>query len=90
MGRTAPSSTACQRPGLDGDLRLAAGVDLVDRRGEHDVDVLGRADLEVGVERARVAVEVLACAELHRVDEDRDDEGVAAASRDRASVISEA
>ena len=52
----------------------AARVDLLDRRGEHDVDALALAHAEVGLERARVAVEVLAGPELERVDEDRGDD----------------
>ena len=56
----APSSTAPSGPGSTRDLRVAAGVDLLDRRREDDVDALLGADLEVGVEGARVAVEVLA------------------------------
>ena len=64
-----------ERSGLDGHRRLLgpARVDLLDGRGEDDVDALLLADLEVEVEGARVAVEVLAGAELERVDEHRGD-----------------
>ena len=44
----------------DADLRLAARVDLVDGRGEDDVRAGLLGELEVGVQGARVAVEVLA------------------------------
>ena len=46
---------------------------------EHHVHALLAADREVGVEGARVAVEVLAGPELQRVDEHRHDDGVGAA-----------
>jgi hypothetical protein len=41
--------------------------------GEHQLDALLAAGVEVGLDRARVAVEVLARAELQRVHEDRHD-----------------
>ena len=53
-----------RRPRLDGDQRLAAGIDLVGRRGEDDVLALPLAELEIRLERARVALEVLAGREL--------------------------
>ena len=75
-----------QRAGVDGDLRRTARVDLVDRRREEDVDALGLAERQVLVERARVAVEVLAGPELQRVHEQRHDQrGVAADLRAGAS-----
>ena len=64
-----------QRARVDGHADRAGRVDLVDRRVEDDVGALLGQRGEVGVPGARVAVEVLAGAELGRVDEDRDDDG---------------
>ena len=64
-----------QRAGLDGDLRRTSRVDVVDRRREEHVDTLGLAERAVLLERARVAVEVLARAELQGVHEQRHDQG---------------
>ena len=50
----------------------APGIHLLHARCEDDVDALGGTHLEVGVEGAGIAVEVLGRGELHRVDEDAD------------------
>ncbi len=67
----------------DADLGLATGVHLVHGGGEHDVRAGLPGELEVGVQGARVAVEVLALTELQRVDEDGDDD-LAVPARDTA------
>ena len=63
-----------ERAGGDAHARVALGVDDVGGRREDEVDASGRADLEVGVEGARVAREVLLGPELERVEEDRHDD----------------
>ena len=77
-----------ERAGRDPDARVAVLVDDVGGRGEDEVDARGRADLQVGVEGARVAREVLAWAELQRVEEDRDDDvcGALASGADQGRV----
>src|SRR4029453_16808750 len=57
------------------------GVHLVHGRREHEVDTELVADLEVRVQRARIALEVIFAIELKRVDEDADNDGVAALAR---------
>jgi hypothetical protein len=78
-GPVRPLEHLAHRPGADPHERRAVGVDDVGRRREDDVGALARAHREVGLERARVAVEVLARPELQRVDEDGDDDVSAAA-----------
>ena len=77
--RSAPSRTSPE-PG-DADRRgEAVGVDLGDGGGEQHVDAeLG--DRGVARLRARVGVEVAGLVELRRVDEQRDDDLVAALAR---------
>ncbi len=58
----------------DPDLRFATGVDLVDGRREDHVGAGRAGHREIGVQGARVAVEVGGLPELERVDEDRDDD----------------
>src|SRR3954447_5521763 len=70
-----------QRSRGDPHLGLTIRVDDVRGRGEDNVDLLARAEREVGVEGARIAVEVLPRRELQGVEEDRDDHGVAACAR---------
>ena len=62
----------------EADRRQVGAIQLLRRRSEDHVDALGRAQLQVGFEVARIAVEVLAGAELQRVDEDRHDDEVRA------------
>src|SRR5690606_41233272 len=69
--------------GADPDLGCAARVDLLHRGGEHDVGSRLLGQLQVRVQGAGVAVEVLALSELERVDEDGDDD-LAVGSRDPA------
>src|SRR3954451_137616 len=70
-----------QRSRGDPHLGLTIRVDDVRGRGEDHVDLLARAECKVGVEGARIAVEVLPRRELQGVEEDRDDHGVAACAR---------
>ncbi len=72
-----------QRTGLDGDLGLSGPprVDLVHCRREDDVGTLAGTHLEVGLEGAWIAVEILRGPELQRVDEDRGDDRAGAAPR---------
>jgi len=63
---------------VDPYLRLAAGVDLVDGGGEHEVGAGLFGELDVFREGAGVAVQVLMRAELQRVDEDGDGDEAAA------------
>ena len=65
----------------------ALRVDLVGLRGVDEVDALGLGELGVAGLVARIAVEVLARAELGRVDEQAHDDDVAA--RDAASRSSD-
>ncbi len=59
------------RPRGDPHLRLAARVDLGRGRGEDHVRAFLPGDLQIGLQGARVALQVLTGAELERVDEDR-------------------
>src|SRR5439155_24784125 len=60
---------------LDLDPGLEAGrVDLLERRREEDVHARVLRELRVALLVARVAREVLACAELGRIDEQADDD----------------
>src|SRR5690606_39706659 len=59
-----------------GEAVPATGVQLGLDGREHEVHALLGAEREVGVEGARVAVEVLAGPELERVDEDGGDHRV--------------
>ena len=62
---------------LNGGVRIHLGRG----RGEHDVDALGLTRADIGVERARIAVEIVLAIELQRIDEDADDDDVAFARR---------
>lgn len=64
--------TAAHGAGAQPHLGLAAGVDLLGGGREHEVRAGRLGDRQVGLQGARVAVEVLARTELQRVDEDGD------------------
>ncbi len=70
-GRDAPSQHLPEGARRDADAGVAVRVDDVRRGGEHEVDADPGEGGEVRLEGAGVAVEVLAGAELERVDEDR-------------------
>ena len=75
--RTAgPLQRLAERPGVDPDRGLPGRVHLRACRGEHQVDTFGAGGGEVGLERARVPVEVLVRPELQRVHEQRHDHRV--------------
>ena len=79
-GRASPSGPAERL--LDLDPRVeAVGIHLGGRRHEEEVDAGRLGDGGVRLLVARVALEVLPCAELGRVDEDRGDHQVVLAAR---------
>ena len=85
-GRTRPRGPSPDAAGGHAALRVAVGVHLVAGRREHDVDARGGAAVATSASRvAGIAVEVLARAELQRVDEDRHDDLVGAARASRTS-----
>src|SRR5262249_24605180 len=59
----------------------AVRIDLSDGRVEHDVDRFFLQKAAVALEVARIALQILARAELRRIDEYRDDHAVAALFR---------
>ena len=71
LGRTAPSSSAASGPGVT-IVSAPAGYMSSTPGGEHQLDTLLAAGLEIGLERAGVAVEIFVRPELEWVDEDRD------------------
>ena len=60
----------------------AVGIHRVGPRHVHRVDALAAQHLEVVIEVARVALEVLARSELQRIDEDRRRDAIAFGARD--------
>ena len=80
LEHVAERARARRRPGPS-----AVRVHVRDAGRPDQVDAVALAQREVGVERARVAGEVLGRAELHRVDEDRRDHRRALVARGRAS-----
>src|SRR5690606_15414726 len=73
-GSAGPFEEVADGPGGQSHDGVTVGVELVDGRGEDD-DAVGECGA-VGVDVARVLVEVFAVTELERVDEDRYHDGV--------------
>ncbi len=56
-------------------------IDLNRRRREHDIDAKVAAQCHVGVNRPRIARQIVLIVELQRIDEDRNDDHAAVAAR---------
>src|SRR5665647_405500 len=70
-GAGLPLQHVPERTRRDPNPRVAVGVDDIGCRQEDEVDTFARADLQVGIDHAGVAREVLTRAELQRVEKDR-------------------
>ena len=79
-GRVRPQSGSVSPGHLDGGGEALGVHGARGRRVDH-VDAGGGALRDVVVERPRIALEVVAPVELHRVHEDRDDDALGVASR---------
>src|SRR4029453_2860639 len=78
-GTELPAQMCGNTPNLDDAGRLRR-VHVRDAGREHDVHLERFADIEVGLQRAGVPVEIFLAIELHRVDEDADDHAIAFAA----------
>ena len=78
-GAELPAQMIGKASDVDGALRRLR-VHLRRRRRKHDVDAMLAAERDIGIERARIAREIVLAVELERVDEDRDDHDAALAA----------